>query len=91
MLRLDSLASTQECAYAENPRPPYFFGMIIAKKPFDLRNPRPRGQVAAAVGDVEVVDHAAQFLAGAVEEGLLLGREARRRRADSSFSSRACP
>jgi hypothetical protein len=36
-LRLASFTSTQECAYAENSRPPYFFGMIIAKKPFFFR------------------------------------------------------
>ncbi len=36
-LLLASFTSTQECAYAENSSPPYFFGMIIAKKPFCFR------------------------------------------------------
>ena len=48
--------------------------MIIAKKPWVLRYcPDLRRQVAAPMRDVKIVQHAAECLAGPVEEGLLLG------------------
>ena len=34
--RVESFITTCEWAYAENPRPPYSFGMIIPRKPLSL-------------------------------------------------------
>ena len=47
---VDSLVITCECAYAEKPRPPYSFGMIIPRKPLVLDElPHARRQVAVDV------------------------------------------
>ncbi len=52
--------------------------------------PHLRRQVAAPVRDVEVIEHPAQLIAGAVEEGLLFGRQAWRRNRAAAWTSRAC-
>ncbi len=52
--------------------------------------PDRRRQVAAPVRDVEVVEHAAQLGAGAVDEVLLLGCQTRRRRAAQLRPVRDC-
>ncbi|CFP42230.1 Uncharacterised protein [Bordetella pertussis] len=34
--RVDSLVTIAECAWAQKPRPPYSFGMIMPRKPCSL-------------------------------------------------------
>ena len=79
--RVETLRTTSECAKLEKPSPPYSFGMIMPKKRFCLMKVPDLGrQVAQFPVDLPVVEHGAELLDRAVEEGLLLRRELRLRR-----------